>query len=172
MSEGDRQQLFEEEVERSRVQTENPRLEAERLGDTSLAPRSMDEDEQGPHPPLDIDQPPLSFASVVPGSPIVQRLLWVALRPEIRRVYPSAVDSYESFCAVSGYEAYPAVSDALEKWVASQLHGGPVPKQSRVTLDTMSLYMSAVRLHHINRRLSIAAFDEPHLQRFIRYVDD
>lgn len=156
----------------SKLQTEKLRLEAERLGDTSHAPRSMDEDEQGPHPPLDIDEPPLSFVSVVPGSPMVQRLLWVALRPEIRRVYPSAVDSYESFCAVSGYEAYPAVSEALEKWVANRPHGGPVPKQGRVTQDTMSLYLSAVRSHHINRRLSIAAFDEAQLQRFIKCIDD
>lgn len=191
-SEPDRRQLHEQELERykleteklrlevqklrlesAKLQTEKVRLEVERLRrDASLAPGSMGEGEQGLHPPLDLDQPPSSFEDVVPGSHEVQKLLWRAVHPETRRVYQSAVDSYELFCAIVEEEAYPATSDVLKNWVATQLESSPAPKQGPVIPDTMRLYLDAIRSHHIGRRLSTAAFEEPGLKRFINCDDD
>ena len=64
--------------------------------------------------------------------------------------------------------AWPATVEMLEEWVAYRIYGSTIPKQGQVKPETMSNYLSALKSYHIDRHLSLEAFDTPRIALIIK----
>ena len=118
--------------------------------------------------PIEFDDPPASYLSSTPGSTIVKRLAWYGLAPGTRKGYNSAIDSFESFCMLRQRPAWPAAVEMLEEWVAYRIYGSTLPKQGQVKPETMSSYLLTLKSYHIDRHLSLEAFDTPRIALIIK----
>ena len=64
--------------------------------------------------------------------------------------------------------AWPAAVEMLEEWVAYRIYGNTLPKQGQVKPETMSSYLSALKVYYIDRHLSLEAFDTPRIALIIK----
>ncbi len=118
--------------------------------------------------PIVFDDPPAAYLSFTPGSAIVKRLAWYDLAPNTRKGYNSAIESFESFCAMMQRPAWPATKFLLEEWIAHRIFRSTLSKQGQVKPETVGTYFSALKLYHINRHLSLEAFDTPRIALIIK----
>ena len=51
----------------------------------------------------------------------------------------------------------------LEEWAAHRIFGSTLPQQGQVKPDTVASYLSALRSYHIDRHMSLEAFNEPRI---------
>lgn len=56
----------------------------------------------------------------------------------------------------------------LEKWVVYWIYGSTLPKQGKVKPETVSSYIFMLKSYHINRQLSLKAFDIPCITLIIK----
>ncbi len=118
--------------------------------------------------PLSFNEPPVAYLSSTPGSTIVKRLPWYGLVADTRRGYPTAMDSYESFCVVFNKKLWPASTTILEKWAANQIYRSTLPKQGQIKPDMVASYLSTLKSYHIHRRLSLKDFNDPRMTLIIK----
>ncbi len=64
--------------------------------------------------------------------------------------------------------AWPAAVEMLEEWVAYRIYRSTIPKQGQVKPETISSYFSALKSYHIDRHLSLEAFDTPRIALIIK----
>lgn len=56
----------------------------------------------------------------------------------------------------------------MEKWVAYRIYGSTLPKQGQVKPEAMSSYLFALKSYHIDRHLSLEAFNTPRIALMIK----
>lgn len=95
-------------------------------------------------------------------------LLWYGLEKKTRGVYRSAIQSYEFFCHYYNFEAWPATSRTLEKWVATRAFGSRLPKQKQLAGKTIRSYLAALRSVHVDGNWPVEVFENHRLRRIIR----
>ncbi len=118
--------------------------------------------------PLSYDNPPASYISSTPVSAIIKRLAWYWLAPDTRKGYAAAINFYVSFFAVHNEKPWPAQTIMLEDWAATRIIGSTLPKQGRIKPDAVLSYLLALKLYHIDRRLSLGGFDNPRMALIIK----
>ncbi len=118
--------------------------------------------------PIEFNNPPASYLSSTPGFTIVKRLVWYGLAPDIRKGYTLAINLFESFYVLQQKPAWPTTIEMLEEWVAYCIYESTLPKQDQVKPKTMSSYLSALKSYHIDRHLSLEAFDTPRITLIIK----
>lgn len=79
---------------------------------------------------------------------------WHALSKETRRVYGSAVRSYEEFCGrqMVARPWYPARTEIVQEWLAWM--GSDKPRGRRLDHGTVNKYRFALRSYHVDLDLS------------------
>lgn len=118
--------------------------------------------------PISFDDLLTSYISSTPGSTIVKRRTWYDLAPDTRKGYNSAIKSFESFCMLMQRQVWPATTQLLEEWVAHCIFGSTLPKQSQIKPETAASYLSALKSYHIDRYLSLEAFNTPRIALIIK----
>ncbi len=118
--------------------------------------------------PLLYNDPPTSYLSFIPGSAIVKRLAWDMLAPDTRKSYAATINSYVSFCVVHNEKPCQAQTIMLEEWAATCIFGSTLPKQGQIKPDAVLSYLSALKLYHIDRRLSLWGFDDSQMALIIK----
>ncbi len=56
----------------------------------------------------------------------------------------------------------------LEEWAATRIVGSTLPKQGQIKPSAVLNYLSALKLYHIDRRLSLRGFDDPRMALIIK----
>ncbi len=118
--------------------------------------------------PLLYDNLPAFYLSSTPELAILKRLAWYGLVSDTRKGYAAAINSYLSFCAVHNEKPWPAQTIMLEEWAATRIFGSTLPKQGQMKLDMGLSYLSALKLYHIDRSLSLGGFDNPRMALIIK----
>ncbi len=118
--------------------------------------------------PLLYDDPPASYLCSTPGSAIFKRLAWYTLAPDTRKGCAAAINSYVSVCVVQNEKLKPAQTMMLEKLAATRIFGSTLPKQGQIKPDAVLSYLSAFKLYHIDRGLSLRGFDDPRMTLIIK----
>ncbi len=111
---------------------------------------------------------PASYLSSTLGSAIVKRLAWYRLAPDTREGYAAAINSYVSFCAVDNEKLWLTETIMLEEWAATRIFRRTLNKKSQIKPDAVMSYLSALKLYHIDRRLSLGNFDDPRIAPIIK----
>lgn len=114
------------------------------------------------------DKLPISYLFFILGSTIVKRLAQYSLGFNRKKYYFSAIDLYKRFCAVFNEQPWPTSTLMLEKWVANCIFGSTLLKQGQVKLETVSNYLSALKLYHINCQLSLKDFNNLYMTLIIK----
>ena len=94
---------------------------------------------------------------------MIKCVAWYGLTLSMRKGYCLAIDSFKSFCILRQQPTWPAAVEMLEEWIAYRIYGSTIPKQSQVKSETMSNYLSAPKLYHIDCHLSLKAYDTPRI---------
>lgn len=94
--------------------------------------------------------------------------LWHGLDPKTRQGYKSGIASYENFCKMFYplRQIWPASEDLLCAWAAQSL--SPQPGNPRLKHTTVANYLSALRSHHVDQRISVEVFSSPTLRRILK----
>ena len=112
---------------------------------------------------------PSSFkANTASPSDNYAALLWAGLTPRTRKSYEPAVRSFEHFCRFQNQEPWPANESMLGQWVVIRTFGSSDHLMSQLKPATITSYLSALRSHHIDRRIDTTVFDSPHLLRLVQ----
>ena len=118
--------------------------------------------------PLLYNDPPASYLFSTPRLVIVKQLAWYGLAPNTKKNYAAVINSYVSFYIVHNKKPYLVQTTMLEKWIATRIFGSTLPKQGLIKSDTVLSYLSALKLYHIDRCLSLTDFDDPYIALIIK----
>lgn len=98
------------------------------------------------------------------------KLLWAGLKPHSRRMYTTAIKSYEGYCMLNGLTAWPATRRSIGRWIVARGYGSSLPGMGQVKGSTLQSYYSALRSVHVALDLPLDVFNSPHLQLLINGV--
>lgn len=95
----------------------------------------------------------------------LKNFLWNGLAKESRATYRSSQKSYESWCVLQGWHAYPATERTLGEFITIRAVGSSSVR--KVSPDTIQANLFALRSVHLDRRLDQTAFDSPWIKRIL-----